>query len=139
MLKIRLSRTWKKNMPFFKVVVTEHTKAAKHWYIEVLGFYNPISKEFKIKALDKEILYIAETKYSEEKDKISKSEKEKLELLKKRYDVENKEHARGNVNSEIDKSNKEINSINKSLKSKNEIKGSDQTENHPVVKIVRGY
>jgi small subunit ribosomal protein S16 len=59
MLKIRLSRAWKKNMPFFKIVVTEHTKAAKHWYTEVLGFYNPVSKEFKIKALDKVKTYIS--------------------------------------------------------------------------------
>jgi len=53
MLKIRLSRAGKRNMPFFRIVVTEHTKAAKHGYKEVLGFYNPFSKEFKIKDLDK--------------------------------------------------------------------------------------
>lgn len=53
MLKIRLSRAWKRNMPFFRVVLTEHTKAAKHWYKEVLGFYNPLSKDFKIKNVDK--------------------------------------------------------------------------------------
>lgn len=49
MLKIRLSRAWKKNMPFFRIVLTEHTRASKHWYKKVLGSYNPISKEFKIK------------------------------------------------------------------------------------------
>ena len=49
MLKIRLSRAWKKNMPFFRVVLTEHTAAAKHWYKEVLGFYNPLTQEFHIK------------------------------------------------------------------------------------------
>ncbi len=48
MLKIRLSRAWRKNLPFFKIVLTEHFKSAKHWYIEVLWFYNPISKELKI-------------------------------------------------------------------------------------------
>jgi len=53
MLKIRLSRAGKKNMPFFRVVLTEHTRAAKHGYKEVLGYYNPFSKEFKIKDLDK--------------------------------------------------------------------------------------
>ena len=58
MLKIRLSRAWKRNMPFFRVVLTEHTKAAKHWYKEVLGFYNPLSKEFKIKDLDKVKSYV---------------------------------------------------------------------------------
>lgn len=59
MLKIRLSRAGKRNMPFFRVVLTEHTAAAKHWYKEVLGFYNPISKEFKIKDLDKVKAYVS--------------------------------------------------------------------------------
>lgn len=59
MLKIRLSRAWKKNMPFFRVVLTEHTAAAKHWYKEVLGFYNPLTKEFKIKDLDKIKVYLS--------------------------------------------------------------------------------
>lgn len=53
MLKIRLSRAGKKNSPFFRVVLTEHTRAAKHGYKEVLGFYDPFSKEFKIKDLEK--------------------------------------------------------------------------------------
>jgi len=59
MLKIRLSRAGKKNMPFFRIVVTEHTKAAKHGYKEVLGFYNPFSKEFKIKDMDKVKKYVS--------------------------------------------------------------------------------
>ena len=59
MLKIRLSRAGKRNMPFFRVVVTEHTAAAKHGYKEVLGFYNPLSKEFIIKDLDKVKAYVS--------------------------------------------------------------------------------
>ncbi len=59
MLKIRLSRAWKRNMPFFRVVLTEHTAAAKHGYKEVLGFYNPLSKEFKLKDLDKVKAYVS--------------------------------------------------------------------------------
>ena len=59
MLKIRLARAGKRNMPFFRVVVTEHTKAAKHGYKEVLGLYNPISKEFNLKDLDKVKKYIS--------------------------------------------------------------------------------
>jgi small subunit ribosomal protein S16 len=53
MLKIRLSRAWKKDSAFFRVVLTDHTKAAKHGYKEVLGFYNPFTKEFKLKNLDR--------------------------------------------------------------------------------------
>lgn len=33
--------------------MTEHTAAAKHGYKEVLGFYNPLTKEFKIKDVDR--------------------------------------------------------------------------------------
>jgi small subunit ribosomal protein S16 len=58
MLKIRLSRAGKRNMPFFKVVLTEHTAAAKHGYKEVLGFYNPLTKEFHIKSVDKVKAYL---------------------------------------------------------------------------------
>ena len=59
MLKIRLSRAGKKNSPFFRVVLTEHTRAAKHGYKEVLGFYNPLSKEFKIRDLEKVKTYVS--------------------------------------------------------------------------------
>jgi len=59
MLKIRLSRAWKRNMAFFRVVLTDHTKAAKHGYKEVLGFYNPFTKEFKLKDLAKIKWYVA--------------------------------------------------------------------------------
>ncbi len=52
MLKIRLARAWKKNSPFFRVVLTEHTAPTKSWFKEVLGFFNPISKEFKINNLE---------------------------------------------------------------------------------------
>jgi small subunit ribosomal protein S16 len=60
MLKIRLSRAGKKNMPFFRVVLTEHTKAAKHGYKKVLWFYNPISKEFKIRDVEEVKKYLWE-------------------------------------------------------------------------------
>lgn len=59
MLKIRLSRAGKKNMPFFRIVLTEHTRAAKHGYKEVLGYFNPFTKEFKIKDLDKVKTYVS--------------------------------------------------------------------------------
>jgi small subunit ribosomal protein S16 len=59
MLKIRLSRAGKRNMPFFRIVLTEHTKAAKHGYMKVLGFFNPISKEFKIKDIEEVKKYIS--------------------------------------------------------------------------------
>ena len=74
MLKIRLSRAGKRNMPFFRVVVTEHTKAAKHWYMEVLGFYNPLTKEFKLKDLDKVKKYLSNgVKFTPRMEKLIKT------------------------------------------------------------------
>lgn len=48
MLKIRLSRTGKRNDVSFRIVVTEHTKPVKSGFIEHIGFYNPESKQFQI-------------------------------------------------------------------------------------------
>jgi len=48
MLKIRLSRAWRKNLAFYRIVVTEAKKAPQHWYQKVLGFYNPLTKELNI-------------------------------------------------------------------------------------------
>ena len=48
MLKIRFARWGRKKLPFFRIVLTEHTKAASHGYMKVLGFYNPLTKDFKI-------------------------------------------------------------------------------------------
>lgn len=53
MLKIRLSRTGKRNDASFRIVVTEHYKPVKAGFIEHIGFYNPRSKQFQI---DKEKL-----------------------------------------------------------------------------------
>ncbi|MCT4617502.1 MAG: 30S ribosomal protein S16 [Candidatus Gracilibacteria bacterium] len=59
MLKIRLSRAGKKDNAFFRLVLTEHTAAAKHGYKKVLGFYNPFTKEFKIKDLEEIKKYLS--------------------------------------------------------------------------------
>ncbi len=73
MLKIRLSRAWKRNTPFFKVVLTEHTQSAKSWYKEILGFYDPMTKEFKIKDLEKVKKYISTwTQFSPRVEKLMK-------------------------------------------------------------------
>lgn len=52
MLKIRLARAGKKNAPFYRVVLTEHTAAPQHGYQKVLGHFNPFSKEFVLKNLE---------------------------------------------------------------------------------------
>lgn len=59
MLKIRLARAWKRNSPFFRVVLTEHTAAPKSWYKEVLWFFNPLSKEFKLNNIEQVKKYVS--------------------------------------------------------------------------------
>ena len=43
MLRIRLSRHGRTNRPFFRIVLTEHTKPVKSGYQQVLGWYDPIN------------------------------------------------------------------------------------------------
>ena len=45
MLKIRLARSGRSKSPFFKIVLTEHTKPVKTWFNSVLGWYNPLNHE----------------------------------------------------------------------------------------------
>ena len=49
MLEIRLQRFGKKNSPSFRVVLTEHKNPPRGKFIEILGFYNPKSKEKNFK------------------------------------------------------------------------------------------
>lgn len=73
MLKIRLARTWKKNQPHYRVVLTEHTAPCKSGYKEVLGFFNPMSKEFKIKDVEKVKTYVSNwAKFSPRVEKLMK-------------------------------------------------------------------
>lgn len=47
MLKIRLSRGWKSKSPFFRIVLTEHTKPVKSGYKDVLGWFDPINHKME--------------------------------------------------------------------------------------------
>ena len=49
MLSIRFSRTGKKKQPYFRVILTEKQKDPWGKYIELLGNYNPRTKEAKLK------------------------------------------------------------------------------------------
>lgn len=48
MVVIRCRRGGKKNKPFFKIVVIDSRKARDAMFIEDLGYYDPITKNFKI-------------------------------------------------------------------------------------------
>ncbi len=50
MLKIRFLKIGKKNQPFFRIVVTEKENAPKGGkFIEIVGYFNPFTKEKEIK------------------------------------------------------------------------------------------
>ena len=48
MLKIRLARHGRKNLPFYRIVLTEHTRPAQSGYKLVLWWYNPTAHEMDV-------------------------------------------------------------------------------------------
>lgn len=48
MLKIRLQRTGRRNLPAYSVVVTEGTAPVKGKFLEKVGYYSPLSKGCKL-------------------------------------------------------------------------------------------
>ena len=50
MLRIRFLRTGKRNQPFFRIVVTDKKNPPRGGrFLEVLGFFNPLTKEKRLK------------------------------------------------------------------------------------------
>jgi small subunit ribosomal protein S16 len=56
MLTIRLQRAGRKKLPFFRVVVAEHSKSAKGKFVEILGHLNPKTKEIDLKKRESALL-----------------------------------------------------------------------------------
>ena len=48
MLRIRLARGGKHKTPFFRIVLTEHTKPVKSGYSEVLGRFDPLHHKMEL-------------------------------------------------------------------------------------------
>jgi len=48
-VKIRLSRIGGKNKPYYRIVVKSERNNRDGNSLEILGFYNPLSKEIKVK------------------------------------------------------------------------------------------
>jgi len=44
-LKIRLQRKGRKNRAFYRIVVAEHSSAVQGKFIQIVGHYDPLSKE----------------------------------------------------------------------------------------------
>jgi small subunit ribosomal protein S16 len=49
MLKLRLTRTGRKKQPMYRLVVIEHSARRDGRPVELLGYYNPSTKESKFK------------------------------------------------------------------------------------------
>jgi len=49
MLTIRLSRIGKKNMPMYRLIISEKTKDPYGDSLEILGSYNPFLKDLQVK------------------------------------------------------------------------------------------
>lgn len=47
MLTIRLARWGKHKSPFYRIVLTEHTKPAQSGYMKVLGWFDPINHKME--------------------------------------------------------------------------------------------
>ncbi|MBI4054354.1 MAG: 30S ribosomal protein S16 [Candidatus Doudnabacteria bacterium] len=58
MLTIRLQRTGAKNQPDFRLVVAEKHRSAKKLALEILGQYNPRTKELRLKSEERLKLWI---------------------------------------------------------------------------------
>lgn len=48
MLIVRLTRVGKSKQPYFRIVVADHHRAVKSKFVEILGNYNPRTKELVI-------------------------------------------------------------------------------------------
>lgn len=57
MLMIRLARRGKKNSPFFRVIISEKGRDTLGKSLEILGYYNPVSKVKDLRFDKERILY----------------------------------------------------------------------------------
>lgn len=48
MLRIRLARGGKHKSPFYRIVLTEHTKPVKSGYMQVLGRFDPLHHKMEL-------------------------------------------------------------------------------------------
>ena len=59
MLKLRLTRIGRKKQPVYRLVIMEHTTRRDGRPIELVGYYNPLTKEskFKVEKIQKWLSY----------------------------------------------------------------------------------
>ena len=59
MLKLRLTRTGRKKQPAYRLVVIEHSTRRDGRPVDLVGYYNPLTKEsdFKVEKIQKWLQY----------------------------------------------------------------------------------
>ena len=84
MLKIRLARHGRKNLPFYRIVLTEHTRPAQSGYKLVLWRYNPIAHDMDVN-LDEVKIWLS--KWAQLSERVAKLlyAKTKDEMFKKYF------------------------------------------------------
>ena len=84
MLKIRLARHGRKNLPFYRIVLTEHTRPAQSGYKLVLWWFNPIAHEMDVN-LDEVKLWLS--KWAQLSERVAKLlyTKTKEDMFKKYF------------------------------------------------------
>jgi len=55
MLTVRLSRFGKKDQPFYRIVVTEKRSKRDGYYVDEIGYYNPLPDSPQIKIDEKKL------------------------------------------------------------------------------------
>lgn len=109
MLRIRLSRTGRRNQPKFRVVVAEKSRSIKGKFIEILGYYIPTGE--KIFHVNKEAILKWIARGAHPSNTVAT-------LLKKKASVD-----------EMDKFI--VRSMNKKRRRKNEVDKSDEKIENP--------
>jgi small subunit ribosomal protein S16 len=106
MLTIRLNRCGKKNKPYFRFVLQEHTIAPGGKHVEILGSYDPHSKKTvleteRIKYWISEGVQISDTAYNLFlKNEIIKGEKRKVKLPAKKVEAVKEEEKKTEIPAE---------------------------------------
>ena len=127
MLTIRLNRVGKKNKPYFRIVLQEHTIAPGGRHVEVLGSYDPHIKKAVFKA-EKIKYWIGKGAQASDtvhnlliKNGITEGDKRKVKLPAKKAE-EVKEPARNASHSDAGGEVKEIKKEEVSAETKEEVK-----------------
>lgn len=136
MLCIKLSRIGKKKNPFYRIIVLEKSKDPFGDYLELLGNYNPKTKEINLKkdriqywlscgaqtTVTVHNLFIKEGIIKERKRKAVKLTKKRLEKIKSKEEKAKVEERPETLENEVKKE--------KDVKQKEEIKSEKHLKEH---------